>query len=165
MRRKDREMSKEFALSVIDKCEYAVLGISDENGVPYCVPITIVRDGNTVYFHSAQQGLKVDCIARDNRACLTCVGDTHRLTDKFTTEFESAIARGIITQVENDSEKIYALRLLCQRHTPTNMAAFDGAIARSLSRTAVFAIELEQITGKRKKYSSDGTELKFGKTE
>ena len=27
MRRKDREMSREFALSVADKCEYAVLSV------------------------------------------------------------------------------------------------------------------------------------------
>ena len=29
MRRKDREMSKDFALEVADKCEYAVLSMTD----------------------------------------------------------------------------------------------------------------------------------------
>ena len=30
MRRKDRQMTEEFAWSVVDKCEYAVLGMTAE---------------------------------------------------------------------------------------------------------------------------------------
>ena len=50
MRRKDREMPPEFALTVADKCEYAVISMTDISGEPYCVPVTIARDGNAVYF-------------------------------------------------------------------------------------------------------------------
>ena len=38
MRRKDREMPPEFALTVADKCEYAVISMTDISGEPYCVP-------------------------------------------------------------------------------------------------------------------------------
>lgn len=165
MRRKDREMDREFALCVVDKCEYAVLGMTDSDGMAYTVPISIVRDGDNVYFHSAQSGMKVDCLARDDRVCLTCVGDTNRLKDKFTTEFESAIARGRAYAVTDVKEKIHALRLLCERHTPENMHEFDAAIERSLARTAVYRIEIDEISGKRKKYDADGKEMKFGRTE
>lgn len=50
MRRKDREMDREFGLKVIDKATYGVLAMVDE-GKPYCIPLSIVRDGNTLYFH------------------------------------------------------------------------------------------------------------------
>ena len=45
------------------------------------------------------------------------------------------------------------------------MGAFDEAIARSLDRTAVWKVEAEQVTGKRKQYDSQGKEMKFGRME
>lgn len=94
MRRKDREMPKEFALEVADKCEWATLGMVTSQGMPYCVPITIARDGEVIYFHSAHEGLKIDCLRGQSQVCLACVGDTKRATNRFTTEFESALIQG-----------------------------------------------------------------------
>lgn len=165
MRRKDREMSEAFAWNVTDKCEWAVLGITDAAGNPYCIPISIVREKGRVYFHSAQNGFKIDCLRNNENVCIACVGDTFRLPDAFTTEFESAILRGKAVEVTDEKEKIHALRLLCERHTPTNMANFDDAVSRSLFRTAVWKIDIAEITGKRKKYDAEGKEMKFGRTE
>ena len=53
MRRKDREMPEAFGWAVADKCEWAVLGLIDADGEVYPVPVTIVREGSRVYFHSA----------------------------------------------------------------------------------------------------------------
>ncbi len=165
MRRKDREMPTDFALTVADKCEYAVLSMTDEGGNPYCVPISIARDEMAVYFHCAAEGKKIDCLKHNPQVCLACVGDTRRALDKFTTEFESAILQGTAHEVTDDEEKIHALQLLCMRHTPTNMAEFDEAIEKSLSRTAIWRIEIAEITGKRKKYDKSGKEMKFGRME
>lgn len=165
MRRKDREMPKEFAIAVADKCEYAFMSIVDKNNMPYCVPISIVRDGEHIYFHSALDGFKIDCLRHNPNVCLACVGDTYRLPNQFTTEYESAIIRGIAIEVIEDSEKISALKLLCERHTPTNMSGFNTAIEKSLFRTAVWRIDIAEITGKRKKYDKNGSEMKFGRTE
>lgn len=163
MRRKDREMSKDFALQVADKCEYAVLSMTDAHNAPYCVPISIVRVQQSVYFHCAQEGEKIACLRANPQVCLACVGDTHRMSDKFTTEYESAILRGTASEVTDTQEKITALKHLCERHTPSNMMHFDSEVARSLDRTAVWKIEMESITGKRKKYDENGKEMKFGR--
>lgn len=165
MRRKDRAMPKEFAIGVTDKCEYAFLSVADRNNIPYCVPISIVREGEHIYFHSAHDGFKIDCLRHNSNVCLACVGDTYRLPDKFTTEYESAIIRGVAIEITEDSEKIYALKKLCERHTPDNMSNFNTAIEKSLFRTAVWRIDVTEITGKRKKYDKNGVEMKFGRTE
>ena len=165
MRRKGREMPEEFAWEVADKCEWAVLGMVDPSGMPYCVPVSIARDGKSVYFHSAKGGFKIECLENQAQVCISCVGDTFRTPDKFTTEFESAILRGQAVEVTDEQEKIHGLRLLCERHTPTNMENFDNAITRSLSRTGVWKVEVREITGKRKKYDAQGKEMKFGRME
>ena len=56
MRRKDREMDKDFGLEVIDKSKYGVISLVDNNNMPYSVPLSIVRDGDMLYFHSATVG-------------------------------------------------------------------------------------------------------------
>ncbi len=69
---------------------------------------------------------------------------------KFTIEFESAVITGIPVIVENEEEKIEALRLICERFTPDNMGDFDNAVSRSLGITAIIRIDILTATGKMK---------------
>ena len=151
MRRKDRQMPEEFAWEVVDKCEYAFLAMTAEDGSPYGLPVTIARGGRAIYFHSALEGRKAECMRRSPRVCLSCVGETRVPPGKFTTLFESAVVFGRAEEVAEDEEKIHALQLLCRRHTPDNMENFPRAIAKSLSRTGVWRITVEEITGKAKR--------------
>lgn len=150
MRRKDREMSRAFALEVTDTCPYGVLSMTDADGAPYCVPLSIAREGEWVYFHAAAEGTKTDILRQNPAVCLCCVGHVKPVPGKFTTEYESAIIRGTAGEVTNEAEKIHALRLICDRYTKENMAQFDQAIARSLKVTAVWKIHIDEITGKSK---------------
>lgn len=151
MRRKDREQSREFALEVADKCEYAVLSVVTPENLPYCVALSIVRHGDFIYFHCAYEGQKIECFKNNPNACLFCVGDTLRLQDKFTTKYESAMIKGKLSEVTDTDEKVFALKIMCERHTPDNMANFDKAVEASLHRTAVWKLSIDEITGKRKK--------------
>ena len=105
MRRKDREMSSEFALEVVDKCEYAVLSMTDLQNEPYAVPLSIVRIGSCIYFHGAKAGKKSEILATNPQVCLVCVGNVKPLEDKFTTEYESAMVFGKISEVSDKEEK------------------------------------------------------------
>lgn len=187
MRRKDREMDRKFGLKVVDKAIYGVLSMIDENNEPYCIPLSIVREGNTLYFHSARDGKKVKILSQNPRVCITFTGETRIpenlskdeleeivkdeakagiVTSKvFTTEFESAIVFGKVKLVESETERINALRLVCEKYTPSKMDYFSIAVKSSLNITNVYSIEIEEITAKRKKFDKNGEELKWGKTE
>lgn len=151
MRRTDRQMSEEFAWQVADKCEWAVLSMVDPEGRPYCVPVSIARDGRAVYFHCALEGFKTECLKANHQVCISCVGDTKRLPEEYTTEYESATLRGNAAQVDDDAEKLHALRLICLRHAGTNMDRFDAAAARSMAGTAVWRIDIAAVTGKSRR--------------
>jgi nitroimidazol reductase NimA-like FMN-containing flavoprotein (pyridoxamine 5'-phosphate oxidase superfamily) len=165
MRRKDREMDSCFALSIADKCEYAVISMIDLSNKPYCIPVSPVRIGEYLYFHCAMDGKKVDILEVNPNVCVCCVGNTHPMENEFTTEYESAIIVGKAEEVTGDHEKVQALRAICEHHTPMNMGKFDAEIGRSLIHTAVWRIHIDEITGKRKKYDKEGKEMKFGRME
>ena len=61
MRRKDRAMDEKFALQVLDNAGYATISMYDGNE-PYAVPISHVRNENTIYFHCAKLGRKIDIL-------------------------------------------------------------------------------------------------------
>ncbi len=151
MRRKDREQSIDFAYEVVSKCEYATLSMVDLNGNPYSIPITIANDDKFLYFHSAKVGTKTDILRQNPRVCVVCVNNVLCIPSNFTTMFESAIVKGTAIEVTDDSQKIDALRLICERYASSNMHNFKDAIKRSLSVTAIWKISIDEITAKAKK--------------
>lgn len=181
MRRKDREMEKEFALDIVDKASYGVLSLIDGD-LPYGIPLSLVRDGDKLYFHSGQAGRKIGALSRGGQVSVAFVGDVRvpqlytadelaliatdankvglLVSNVFTTEFESAIVSGPVNLVEDADERVAALRLICEKYTPDAMDYFDLAVEKSLAVTNVYRIEIESISGKRKKYDASGVEMK-----
>ncbi len=185
MRRKDREMNREFALEVIDKSEYGVLGMID-SGRPYTVVLSIIRDSDTLYFHSAKSGKKVDLFSENDYVSVSFIshvkvpnlftveqiqsminsGDFASIGSKvFTTEFKSAHVKGRISEVTNVEEKTNALINICKKYTPDFVELALPFIENSYNRTAVYKIDIEEIHGKRKAFDSMGEELKWGRNE
>jgi nitroimidazol reductase NimA-like FMN-containing flavoprotein (pyridoxamine 5'-phosphate oxidase superfamily) len=135
MRRKDREMPRDFAEAVIDKkCRFAVMATVNPDGTPYCVPLSVVRDGEWLYFHCAREGHKIDNLTHRNRVCVSCVGDTSLPPDYFTVAYESATVFGTAEEVTEREERIRALRLICERYTPANMRPLTRRSAGPLMR-------------------------------
>ncbi len=184
MRRKDREMNKEFGLQIIDKSNHGVLSMVDEDKA-YGLPLSIVRDANYLYFHSAKEGRKVDVLDNNPNISIVFVGKVNIpenyerdeldemsknpnkaikfISSVFTTEFESVIVDGKVEVVVNKNEKINAMRLICQKYTPNKMKYFHTAIDAGLKRTKVYRIRIENISSKRKKYDNKGKEMKWAR--
>ncbi|MBM6828818.1 pyridoxamine 5'-phosphate oxidase family protein [Anaerotignum lactatifermentans] len=165
MRRKDREMDQQFAYGVLDRAPYATISMVRPDGSAYGIPISIVREEDHFYFHSAMEGEKIDSLVARPEICVSAVSRCRPVKDRFTMEYESAVIFGKAVMVEDDEEKVHGLRLLCQRFCPENMAEFDVSIARSLKRTAVIRVDISSVTGKRKKYDKEGKEMKWGRME
>lgn len=166
MNRKDRQMNEDFGFEVFDKVLYATLSLVDKEGNPYCIPVSPVRkDRDTIYLHSSKVGEKIECIKNNNKICLSMVSYAKLVPNKFTTEYNSAIIKGHASMVSSDDEKIEALRLICERYAKDNMDNFQDSIKRSLFRTEIIKIKIEEITSKRKKYDKNGEEMKWGRTE
>jgi nitroimidazol reductase NimA-like FMN-containing flavoprotein (pyridoxamine 5'-phosphate oxidase superfamily) len=148
MRRKDREKPREFALAVTDKCAYAVMATVNPDGSPYCIPLSITREDEWLYFHCAQEGQKIDNLRHQNKVCVTCVGNVRVIPKAFGLEYESAVINGTAEEIIDKEEKIRALAIISRRYTPDDMDGFNEAIERSIDRTAVWKIHIDGIFGK-----------------
>ena len=111
MRRRDRQIPEEQAWEILDRCDYAVLAMTAENGTPYGLPLNVVREGRVVYFHGAHAGRKAACLQKAPRVCLTCVETCEIVPERYTTRYASAVAFGRveeITEPEEDEEEAAA---------------------------------------------------------
>ena len=186
MRRKDREMPRDFGLAIIDKASYGVLSLADPSGSAYGVPLSFARENNTLYFHAAQSGRKKQMLHDGAKVHVVFVGEVQAptttteeqaqkaaqsphtfglLTSKlFTTEFESAMVEGIIRKVSDPAGKTRGLQLICQKYAPEWMQYFAQAAADGMQKTDVYAIEMVTLTAKRKKFDAQGEEMKWQRT-
>lgn len=154
MRRRDREV-KDFSeiVEIIKMCDVCRLALNDD-GYPYIVPLNFGMEveGEKIYlyFHGALKGRKIDLIEKDNRASfeMDCEHELQYCEEKGDCSFgyASVIGRGHIKML-NEDEKMEALRKLMDHYHPSKNAYFNPA---AISRTAVFMLEVEEISGKRK---------------
>lgn len=182
MRRKDRQMDAAFGLQIIDKAAYAVVSVVDELGCPYSIPISPVRIGDVIYFHSAQGGRKVELFTEGKPMCMVFVGEVQvpelyseeelkvmehdelratELTRRvFTTEYESAIVKGKILKVQDEEERAKAFRAISMKYCPSKERLIDSAIRAGGGRAFIYAVGIDELTAKRKKYDASGEEIK-----
>lgn len=148
MRRAEHEQSRAFAEKVIDECHYMTLCMVDEDGAPYCVPLSPVRRGDYIYFHCATEGRKLDALRRHPQVSMSFVGNTEVPPGKFTLYYESVCAAGTAAEVTDAAERVEALRLLCEKYCPGDMPHFNEALGAWLARTGVWKVSVNQLTAK-----------------
>ena len=156
MRKASRKLSEAEALEIFDRAPYITVSMTREDGSPYGVPLSLVRANETTfYFHCASEGEKIDCLKANPIVSLSAVSRCKPVYEdeknNFTEYYRSAVALGRISFVEEDDEKIHALKLLCERFLPDYMGHFQEAVERSLDRTTIVKITLtEAAVGKHK---------------
>lgn len=149
MRKSSRLQDSDWALEVFDKAPYVTVSMCRQDGSPYGIPLSLVRKDKTIfYFHCADEGEKIDCLRKNPVVSLSAVSKCTPVFEEeklnFTEHYRSAIAIGKCEWVENRTEKIDALRLLCERFLPKHMEHFEEAIAHSLDRTTIVRITLTE---------------------
>lgn len=150
MRRKDRALEDTETLEILKKCDYGILSTIDKNGYPYGVPLSYVYINNSLYFHSAREGTKLDNIIANDKVSFCIVGQTATLPDKFSTKYESVIVFGKASEVIDD-EKNEALLEILNKYSPDFIEQGKSYIKNAGGITKVIKITIDHITGKARR--------------
>lgn len=150
MRRKDRQISQSEALTLLEKGEFGVLSTVDGENRPYGVPINYCLLDDSIYFHCALEGKKIDNIQFQPVVSFCVVGHTCLIPEKFSTKYESVIVWGEVEEVFAE-EKIRALKGLIKKYASEYEDKSQKYIASYLDKTRVFKIKIKEISGKARK--------------
>ena len=148
IRRKDKKIGTDEAINLFSECEYGVLSTVDNDGQPYGVPVNYVYKDNCIYFHCALIGHKIDNIDNNPKVSFSVVGDTKVLPSEFGTEYVSAVAFGVASEVKG-TERYNALVWLLEKYSPGYIEEGKKYIEKKDKATKVIKIEIQHISGKR----------------
>ncbi|MDR1053863.1 MAG: pyridoxamine 5'-phosphate oxidase family protein [Planctomycetaceae bacterium] len=154
MRRKDREiLDVDAMLKIIADNKVCRLGLS-ECDQPYIIPLnygySFENNVLTLFFHSANEGKKLEIIKKNNRACFEIDCDGQLIVGKepcqFGFSFKSVIGTGKIILLNTINEKINALNKLIQHQTgKIENHTFNKNTIKQLT---IYKLTVEQFTGK-----------------
>lgn len=150
IRRSDRGIPLQEAKAILDNGEYGVLSTVDNVGQPYGVPLSYVYMNDSIYFHCAVTGRKLDNIAQNAKVSFCVVGNTRILPGKFATEYESAVAFGVASEVR-EAERYNALLWLLEKYCPEFIEEGKRYIEQQDKATKVFKIKIHHISGKARR--------------
>lgn len=155
VRRQDRLLEETDAIELLQNGEYGVLSMIEERQgaeAGYGIPINYVWDGaKAIYFHCAPEGHKLVSLRQNAKVSLCVVGFTHVISHKFTTAYESIIARGTMDIKLSPEERRAGLKLLVDKYSPEDREMGANYIEKSFHRTNVIRLDIEELSGKTKK--------------
>lgn len=162
MRRHDRAQDEAWIREFIERAAIGTVATASGDQ-PFLNTNLFVydRDRHVIYLHTARTGRLRQNLEENDRVCFTAT-EMGRLLPadtalEFSVEYAGVVAFGRGRVVEEAEEQRHALELLLRKYAPHLQPGHDyrGVTDDELARTAVFRIEIEAWSGKRKSAESD----------
>ncbi|SKA79473.1 hypothetical protein SAMN05443428_10371 [Caloramator quimbayensis] len=150
LRRKDREIDIDECIRILKEGIYGVLSTIGEDGYSYGVPVSYVYKENSILFHCATEGKKLENFKYNDRVSFCVVGQTEILSKKFSMAYESVIVFGRIKEVYGE-QKEDALYELIKKYSNDYIKEGFEYVKKDMNKTKVFKIDIEHISGKRRR--------------
>lgn len=149
MRRKKQQLTEEDCIRVLEEGTSGVLALKGDDDYPYAVPISYVYSDGVLYFHSALTGHKVDAIKGYDKASFCVISRDDVIPEKYTTGYQSVIAFGRISIIEDEEQaRAAAIALGTKYAGPAMMEKTVDYINADIKRMNVIRLDIEHMTGK-----------------
>jgi|WetSurSiteA1Bulk_404760.scaffolds.fasta_scaffold05165_3 uncharacterized protein len=154
MRRKDKEISdRDIIEHILLKSEICRIALADDDA-PYIVPLNYGYAGDSLYFHSAPAGRKMQLIRKNNRVCFEIEylheivkHDVHQdMACNWTTRYRSVIGYGRIEVITDPEQKKKGLDILMAHNGKSTGTGYHQGNVDSM---VVLKLKIEEITGKQ----------------
>ena len=149
MRREEKEI-KDFAIieGILTKAQVGRIALIDKNQ-PYIVPVNFGYKDNAIYFHSANEGRKIDILKKNNSVCFQTEVQ-HELVKsdvacRWSAKYLSVIAFGKAHFITDSHKKKHAFDIIMNHYSPGKEYEYSE---ENLKSTSIIKIEIEVITGK-----------------
>ena len=119
------------------------------------------EESHLIYFHTAREGKTRSTLEKDSRVCFSISEMGRFLPAKralnFSVEYKGVTVFGRVRIVEESDQAKHALQLLSDKYFPHLKPEVDYETASpdELKRTTVYAIHIDEWSGKQKKVEDD----------
>ncbi len=150
MRRKEKEVTDKKEIEQIFKTAHICRLAMIDGEMPYIVPMNFGYKDNTLYFHSAISGRKIDILKKNLNVCfeIDIPGETINAEKacNWSMSFVSIIGEGTVLFIDDEAEKIDALNIIMKHYSDSGEWDFNK---KMMEKTLVFKVEIENISAKK----------------
>lgn len=152
MRRNDKEITEQKQLDeIMRKAQVCRLAVSYE-AMAYIIPMSFGYAERVVYFHSAQEGLKLLILRENSKASFEVEIDTQVIPGEkgcdWTMRYQSVVGFGEVEFIEELEGKREAMKIIMQHYMDEVKSVDDSA----LSKVTLFKLNVSSMTGKKSGY-------------
>lgn len=158
MRRKQSKLTEKSEIEqILTKGRVGRLATLGEDGYPYITPVNYVYWQDSIYFHCALKGEKLDNIYRNSKVCFEVDFPLAYLDTGFENSmpacdvgqfYQCVIIRGRAELVADLEEKVGALNELMASHEDVEEFTAITRETRGVAACAVVAVRVESLSAK-----------------
>jgi nitroimidazol reductase NimA-like FMN-containing flavoprotein (pyridoxamine 5'-phosphate oxidase superfamily) len=154
LRRKEKEISdKKEIVEIVRKAQTCRIGLCDDDQ-PYVFPVNCGYKEGFLYFHSAQEGRKIEIIKKNPKVCFQMDVDQEIIPAEkacdWSIRYRSVMGFGNAEFVNSPEEKKEALDTIMLHYSSREYMFTES----SLNSVCIVRICIDKMTGKQSGYES-----------
>lgn len=136
--------------SVIRACQLCYVGMADERGVPYVLPMNFGYEKGIVYLHSAQEGRSISILEKHPQVCVAfctepqLVWQHEEVACSYRMRADSVIAYGRVFFEEDFDEKVKSLNIIMRQYSGKEFSYSAPAV----KNVKIWKVELDEVSAK-----------------
>ncbi len=152
MKKIEREITdKNTIIEILKNGKFATISMCRANE-PYIVTLSYGFDlkRNSLYFHSAKEGLKVEFLRENSNVCGTIVDDLGYVMNDCSHKYRSIVFWGKMATVEDLEEKKYGFNIILN-HLEDNPGIVKKRFLKNeqvLDNICILRLNIIEMTGK-----------------
>lgn len=149
MRRSEKEITDQSILDeIMKKAQICRLAVSYQD-MPYIIPMNFGYADKVLYFHSAQEGLKLSILRENPQACFEVEIDTQLVVGKqacnWSMRYQTVVGFGEVEFIDDPEAKGEAMRIIMgQYNNDLPLPADQG-----LAGVTLYKLNVNTMTGKQ----------------
>jgi len=152
MRRKEKEITDSNLLNtILIEGRYVTISMCRDSE-PYIVSLSYGydQDNSCLYFHCANEGLKIEFIKANPLVCATIIKDCGYKMNDCDHAYQSIIIRGKLIIIESIEEKKYGFNVLISHleENPQKIKKNHLNNGKAYVNTCILRLDIEEISGK-----------------
>jgi len=150
VRRVKNAISVEEAKILLKNNKRAAFSVNGDNGYPYSVPVNFYydEDENSIYFHSAKSGHKIDSIKNNDKVCFTTWDEGYKDEGDWAYRVSSCVVFGRAKLVEDAKITEEKIRVFALKYYPS-AEEVEAGIREAINAVQLVKIEIEHVSGKK----------------
>jgi uncharacterized protein len=136
--------------AIIRKCQVCHIAMVDPDGMPYLLPFNFGYDNGIIYFHSAQEGKKIDILKNNPNVCVEFSTDyqlrfqSQNVGCSYTMKYRSVLAYGKVEFVEEPERKTETMNQVMKNYASGEFS-FN---LPSMKEVSCWIVRIEKLEGR-----------------